>query len=67
MSLFFIAGPCVVESKELLDETASELKRLSKKYNFKLYFKSSYKKANRTSINSFTGIGDELELYEGNK
>jgi 2-dehydro-3-deoxyphosphooctonate aldolase (KDO 8-P synthase) len=61
-SLFLIAGPCVVESKEVLFETASELKSIAEKYNIKLYFKSSYKKANRTSISSFTGIGDEKAL-----
>ena len=59
---FIIAGPCVVESKEMLDETASELSRLSKKFDIPLYFKASYKKANRTSISSFTGIGDEKAL-----
>jgi 2-dehydro-3-deoxyphosphooctonate aldolase (KDO 8-P synthase) len=62
MSLFFIAGPCVVESKEMLLETASELKYISEKYDVKIYFKASYKKANRTSLDSFTGIGDELAL-----
>lgn len=62
MSLFFIAGPCLAESKEMLDETASELTKIAKKYNVKLYFKASYKKANRTSLNSFTGIGDEKAL-----
>lgn len=59
---FIIAGPCLVESKELLDEVASVLVPLSKKFNFDFYFKGSYKKANRTSINSFTGIGDEKAL-----
>lgn len=62
MSLFIIAGPCLAESKEMLDETASELTKIAKKYELKLYFKASYKKANRTSVNSFTGIGDELAL-----
>lgn len=60
--LFMIAGPCLVESKEMLVETATELSRLKDKYGFELYFKGSYKKANRTSVNSFTGIGDELAL-----
>lgn len=62
MSLFFIAGPCLAESKEMLLETASELKYISEKYDVKIYFKASYKKANRTSVDSFTGIGDELAL-----
>lgn len=62
MSLFIIAGPCLAESKEMLNETASELTKIAKKYDIKLYFKASYKKANRTSLNSFTGIGDEKAL-----
>jgi 2-dehydro-3-deoxyphosphooctonate aldolase (KDO 8-P synthase) len=62
MSIFIIAGPCLAESKEMLDETASELVKIAKKYDVKLYFKASYKKANRTSISSFTGIGDEKAL-----
>jgi len=57
-----IAGPCVVESKELLVQTASELKNICENLGFELIFKSSFKKANRTSINSFTGIGDEKAL-----
>ncbi len=60
--MFIIAGPCLLESKELIEEVAEKLSELSKKYNFKLYLKASYKKANRTSLNSFTGIGDELAL-----
>ena len=62
-----IAGPCVVESFDLLDTTASKLIKLISNYEIDFYFKSSYKKANRTSINSFTGLGDikALEfLYE---
>ena len=61
-SLFIIAGPCVVESWEMLDETAGKLTEVCGKYNLPLVFKSSYKKANRTSLNSFTGIGDRLAL-----
>ena len=61
-NIFVIAGPCVVESKEMLRETASELKKISEDLNFELFFKSSYKKANRTSASSFTGIGDEKAL-----
>jgi 2-dehydro-3-deoxyphosphooctonate aldolase (KDO 8-P synthase) len=59
---FIIAGPCVVESKEMLQEVASVLVPISKKYDIDLYFKASYKKANRTSLDSFTGIGDEKAL-----
>lgn len=61
-SLIVIAGPCVVESRELLEETASVLVRACSKYDIELIFKSSYKKANRTSVESFTGIGDQIAL-----
>lgn len=57
-----IAGPCVVESKELLLKTALVLKKACDNLGFELIFKSSFKKANRTSINSFTGIGDKIAL-----
>lgn len=54
-----IAGPCVVESQELLFEVAEFLSEVRKDFsNIEIYFKSSYKKANRTSLSSFTGIGD---------
>jgi 2-dehydro-3-deoxyphosphooctonate aldolase (KDO 8-P synthase) len=57
-SFLLIAGPCVVESKEIAFETAEYLKRLSEKYQFPFVFKSSYRKANRSKADSFTGIGD---------
>lgn len=60
--LILIAGPCVVESEELLKATATKLIEHRDKYNFHLIFKSSYRKANRTSSESFAGIGDELAL-----
>jgi len=60
--LVFIAGPCAVESEEIILRTAEELKRLSEKYSFPLIFKSSYKKANRTSNDSFSSIGIEKAL-----
>ena len=58
----FIAGPCVIESEELLDVVAQELVRLNKKYDIDIIFKSSFDKANRTSINSFRGVGMERGL-----
>lgn len=58
LDFFIIAGPCVVESLELLKETAGKLKGICQEFDIPLFFKSSYKKANRTSLNSFTGIGD---------
>ncbi len=61
--IIIIAGPCVVESFEMLDETAATLKDIFKNYdNIDFYFKSSYKKANRSSITSFTGVGNEKAL-----
>lgn len=59
---FLLAGPCVIESPEVLRETASELKRLATKYEIPLVFKSSFTKANRSSLHSFTGVGDEKAL-----
>ena len=53
----FIAGPCVIESQEILDEVAEELVRLNKKYNINIIFKASFDKANRTSIGSYRGPG----------
>ncbi len=57
MKPVIIAGPCVIESAALLDEVASELKRLSLLYGLRLYFKASFDKANRTSLRSFRGPG----------
>jgi len=53
----FIAGPCVIESPELLCTVAEELVRLNEKYDINIIFKASFDKANRTSINSFRGPG----------
>lgn len=55
----FIAGPCVIESKEVLEDVAKELVRLNNKYGIEIIFKSSFDKANRTSIHSFRGPGLE--------
>ncbi len=52
-----IAGPCVIESQECLNEVAEELVRLNKKYDIEIIFKASFDKANRTSISSFRGPG----------
>ncbi len=57
-----IGGPCVVESKDLTFSTAEKILEITSRLNIPFIFKSSYKKANRTSINSFTGIGDEEAL-----
>jgi len=58
----FIAGPCVIESAELLDAVASELVRLNGKYGLDIIFKASFDKANRTSLASFRGPGMEKGL-----
>ena len=61
-NFFLIAGPCVVESEELIDQVAGEVSRMCKNLGIPYVFKASYRKANRTSANSFTGIGDETAL-----
>ncbi len=62
MQPIFIAGPCVIESQELLDTVAEELCRLNQKLGIDIIFKSSFDKANRTSIRSFRGPGLEIGL-----
>jgi 2-dehydro-3-deoxyphosphooctonate aldolase (KDO 8-P synthase) len=59
---FLMAGPCVVEGEKITFETASYLKDLTSKYKIPFIFKSSYRKANRSKISSFTGIGDKEAL-----
>ena len=61
-NFFLIAGPCVVENEEICDYVAHHLAELSDRYAFPLIFKSSYKKANRSRLDSFTGIGDKEAL-----
>lgn len=54
---FVIAGPCVIESEEHVLMMAKELKEITEKLGVKLVFKASFDKANRTSINSYRGVG----------
>lgn len=61
-NFFLIAGPCVVENEEVLMETAERIFSACKKLGIPFVFKASYRKANRTSGNSFTGLGDEIAL-----
>ncbi len=61
-SFFLIAGPCVVESEELVFDVAQKVSEICKRQRIPLIFKSSYRKANRTSASSFTGLGDEEGL-----
>lgn len=49
----FIAGPCVIETFDILEEVAKELVRLNNKYGINIIFKSSFDKANRTSLHSY--------------
>jgi 2-dehydro-3-deoxyphosphooctonate aldolase (KDO 8-P synthase) len=61
-NFFLIAGPCVVEGEEMVIEIAETVAAICKKYKVPYIFKASYKKANRTSASSFTGIGDKKAL-----
>jgi len=60
--LFLIAGPCVVESRELQIDTAGRLKEITGKLKIPFIFKSSYDKANRSSSKSFRGLGMDAGL-----
>lgn len=59
---FLFAGPCVIEGEEITYQIAKSLKEITEKYKVPFVFKASYKKANRSRISSFTGIGDKKGL-----
>lgn len=61
-SFFLIAGPCAVESKSICAAVAGAMKEICNELEIPYIFKSSFKKANRTSVHSFKGIGDEIAL-----
>lgn len=61
-NFFLIAGPCVVENEKLVMEVAEKVGSICKKLKIPYIFKASYRKANRTSSGSFTGLGDEAAL-----
>lgn len=61
-NFFLIAGPCVVESEENVFEIACTIKAICEKLNIPYIFKASYRKANRSRLDSFTGIGDDKAL-----
>lgn len=61
-NFFLIAGPCVVESEELIMEVGEKVAAICRKLAIPYVLKSSYRKANRTSASSFTGLGDEKAL-----
>ncbi|MGE0557535.1 MAG: 3-deoxy-8-phosphooctulonate synthase [Burkholderiales bacterium] len=60
--IFLIAGPCVVESRSMAMDTAGELKRICADLDIPFIYKSSYDKANRSSIKSFRGLGMDKGL-----
>lgn len=59
---FLLAGPCVVENEKLLMTVAEKIKEITQRLKIPYAFKASYRKANRTRLDSFTGIGDEKAL-----
>lgn len=61
-NFFLLAGPCVIEGEDIIMRTAEKVVGICSKHKIPLVFKSSYRKANRTRLDSFTGIGDEAAL-----
>ena len=61
-NFFLIAGPCAIEGEEITMRTAEEIVNITDRLKVPYIFKSSYKKANRSRLDSFTGIGDETAL-----
>ena len=61
-NFFVLAGPCVIEGEEIVMQIVEQLVAICSSYQIPLVFKGSYKKANRTRIDSFTGIGNEAAL-----
>ena len=57
-NLFLLAGPCVIEGEEMAFDIAEKLKKITDSLKMPFIFKGSYRKANRSRIDSFTGIGD---------
>ena len=61
-NFFLMAGPCAIEGEEMAMQIAEELVRITNRLRIPLIFKGSYRKANRSRLDSFTGIGDEKAL-----
>lgn len=61
-NFFLLAGPCVVESEQMVFDIAGRIREITAKYEIPYVFKASYRKANRTRLDSFTGIGDDAAL-----
>ena len=66
-NFFLMAGPCVIESEEIALRIAERIVNITDKLKIPLIFKGSYRKANRSRLDSFTGIGDEKALRILNK
>lgn len=60
--LFVMAGPCAIEGEDIAMQIAEDVKKITDKLNIPFVFKGSYRKANRSRLDSFTGIGDEKAL-----
>jgi 2-dehydro-3-deoxyphosphooctonate aldolase (KDO 8-P synthase) len=61
-NFFLMAGPCVIENEQMPFEICERLKEICERLDIELIFKASYRKANRSRIDSFSGIGDEKAL-----
>jgi len=61
-NFFLMAGPCAIESRDVAFEVAERVVEITNKLNIPYIFKGSYRKANRSKLDSFTGIGDEKAL-----
>ena len=61
-SFFLIAGPCAIESEEMAFKICDEINDIAKEFQINFVFKGSFKKANRSRLDSFTGIGDQKAL-----
>ena len=61
-NFFLVAGPCIVENEDLVMGIADKVSGICKRLEIPYVFKASYRKANRTSANSFTGLGDDIGL-----
>jgi 2-dehydro-3-deoxyphosphooctonate aldolase (KDO 8-P synthase) len=61
-NFFLLAGPCAIEGEEMAFEIAEKIKEISDRLEIPFIFKGSFRKANRSRLDSFTGIGDEKAL-----
>ena len=61
-SFFLLAGPCAIEGEEMALRIAEHMVKITNQLGIPYIFKGSFKKANRSRVESFTGIGDEKAL-----